>query len=74
MSTSVRIDDELVAQARATAKAEFRTLQSQIEFWAKVGRAALDNPELPSHFIAESIMSMQEDRDDSIEFVPLSSQ
>lgn len=69
-SVSVRIDEDLVAAARAAAKAEFRTVQGQLEFWAKVGRAALDNPELPASFIAESMMSMAEPREDSTPFVP----
>lgn len=43
-TVSVRIDEELIVAARSAAKAEFRTLQGQIEFWAKLGRAALDNP------------------------------
>lgn len=73
MSTvSVRIDEELVQAARHAAKAEFRTVQGQVEFWAKVGRAALDNPELPASFIAESLMSMAEPRDDSTLFIPRS--
>lgn len=71
MSTlSVRIDEELVNAARAVAKAEYRTVQGQVEFWAKVGRAALDNPDLPASFIAESLMSMAEAREDSTPFVP----
>ena len=70
MSTSVRIDDELVAEARAAAKAEFRTVQGQIEFWAKVGRAALDNPDLPASFIAECLMSMREPRELDEPFTP----
>ena len=69
-SVSIRIDDELVAAARAAAKAEFRTVQGQLEFWAKVGRAALDNPDLPASFIAESLISMGESREDSAPFVP----
>ena len=74
MSTvSVRIDASLVTAARAAAKAEFRTLQGQLEFWAKVGRAALDNPDLPASFIAESLMSMAETREESTAFVPRSS-
>lgn len=73
MSTvSVRIDERLVNSARTAAKAEFRTVQGQLEFWAKVGRAALDNPELPASFIAESLMSMAEPREDSTAFVPRS--
>jgi len=70
MSTSVRIDETLVAQARAAAKAEFRTVQGQIEFWARVGRAAIDNPDLPPSFIAESIMAMAEADEEATDFVP----
>jgi hypothetical protein len=73
MSTiSVRIDETLVDAARTAAKAEFRTVQGQVEFWAKVGRAALDNPDLPASFIAESLMSLAEPREDAIPFVPRS--
>lgn len=73
MSTvSVRIDEDLVNSARLAAKAEFRTVQGQVEFWAKVGRAALDNPDLPASFIAESLMSLAEPREDSSPFSPRS--
>ena len=71
MSVSIRVDESLVEQARLAAKAEFRTVQGQIEFWAKVGRAALDNPDLPASFIAESlIMSMAEPHEPTEPFVP----
>ncbi len=70
MSVSVRIDETLVEQARAAAKSEFRTVQGQIEFWAKVGRAALDNPDLPASFIAESLMAMNEPREQAEPFAP----
>jgi hypothetical protein len=30
--------------ARTAAKAQFRTVHGQVEFWAQAGRAALDNP------------------------------
>lgn len=71
-TVSVRMDDDLVGAARVAAKAEFRTVQGQIEFWAKVGRAALDNPDLPASFIAESLMSMAEPREDATPFLPRS--
>lgn len=60
MGMSVRIENDLYASARDEAKAEHRTIAGQIEFWAKVGRAALDNPDLPVDFIAESLISMAE--------------
>lgn len=68
----MRIEESLVGAARTAAKAEFRTVQGQLEFWAKVGRAALDNPDLPASFIAESLMSMAESREDSSAFIPRS--
>jgi hypothetical protein len=73
MSTgSMRIDESLVCAVRAAAKAEFRTVQGQVEFWARVGRAALENPDVPTSFIAESLMSLAEPREDSTPFAPRS--
>lgn len=71
-TVSMRIDASLIHAARAAAKAEFRTVQGQVEFWAKVGRAALDNPDLPASFIAESLISLAESREDATPFVPRS--
>ncbi len=71
-SVSIRIDQSLVEQARIAAKAEYRTVQGQIEFRAKVGRAALDNPDLPVSFIAESLMSLNEPKENALPFEPRS--
>lgn len=69
-TTSIRIDQSLYNQAKADAAAEHRTIAGQIEFWAKVGRAALDNPDLPVSFVAESLASMAESREEAMPFVP----
>jgi hypothetical protein len=71
-STSIRIDQKLYEQARQDAIAEHRTIAGQVEFWARVGRAALDNPDLPVSFIAESLVSMAEPREQAMPFVPRS--
>ena len=71
-STSIRIDQKLYDQARSEALVEHRTIAGQVEYWAKVGRAALDNPDLPVSFIAESLSSMAEPRADATPFVPRS--
>lgn len=70
MGMPVRIDDNLYEQARAEAQVEHRTIAGQIEFWAKVGRAALDNPDLPVSFIAHALASLAEPRSDATPFVP----
>ena len=71
-SKSIRIDQTLYNQARDEAVAEHRTIAGQVDYWAKVGRAALDNPDLPVSFIAESLASMAEPREKSSPFVPRS--
>lgn len=70
MGMPVRIDDSLYEQARAEAQIEHRTIAGQIEYWATVGRAALDNPDLPVSFVAEVLASMREPRDQATPFVP----
>jgi hypothetical protein len=69
-STSIRIEQKLYEQARSEAAAEHRTIAGQVEYWAKVGRAALDNPDLPVSFIAESLAAMAEPREDATPFEP----
>lgn len=71
-STSIRIDQALYNQARSEASSEHRTIAGQIEYWAKVGRAALDNPDLPVSFVAESLASLAEPRSEASAFVPRS--
>ena len=60
MGIPVRIDDDLYDQARAQARAECRTIAGQIEFWAIVGRTALDNPDLSIDFIRDLLISRAE--------------
>lgn len=67
---SIRINRQLYEQARLDATVEHRTISGQIEFWARVGRAALDNPDLPVTFIAESLASLVEPREQSQPFAP----
>lgn len=71
-STSIRIDQALYEQAKLDAASEHRTIAGQVEFWARVGRAALDNPDLPVSFVAESLASMSEPEEQATAFVPRS--
>lgn len=45
-TTSIRLDQELIAKATIKAKALSRTTSKQIEHWAKVGAIMEENPEL----------------------------
>jgi len=70
MGMPVRIEDELYEDAKIHAKAECRTIAGQIEFWAKVGKAALDNPDLPIDFVRDLLIARAEGREAATPFKP----
>ncbi|MDP3840970.1 MAG: ParD-like family protein [Oxalobacteraceae bacterium] len=70
MGMPVRIDDALYEMARAQAKAERRTIAGQIEFWALLGRTALDNPDLPIDFVRDLLIARAEGPTLATPFVP----
>ena len=70
MSMPVRIDDDLYRQAKAASQGECRTIAGQLEFWAKVGKAALNNPDLPIEFVSELLVANKEDRSRLSSFNP----
>lgn len=70
MGMPVRIDDTLYEQARSQALAERRTIAGQIEFWAIVGRTALDNPDLPIDFVRDLLIARGEGPTLATAFVP----
>lgn len=44
---AIPIEQNLYDQAKIDAEIEQRSVAGQIEYWAKMGRAALDNPRQP---------------------------
>jgi hypothetical protein len=61
MSISIRIDDALYETAKTRARAEMRSVPQQVSYWAKIGRAALDNPDLPIEFVRDTLLAKEED-------------
>jgi hypothetical protein len=59
MSMPVRIEPDLYNRAKKEAAVEHRTIAGQIEFWAQVGRACIDNPDLPVAFVIDSLASLE---------------
>ena len=69
-SASVRLSIDLIDAARSAAKAQHRTLQGQIEYWARVGKANLETPDLPVDFVAAALESLAEPRSEATKFTP----
>jgi len=60
MSTAVRISDKLVHEAKIQSKVENRSITGQIEYWAKIGKIAEENPDLPYHLIKDIMIGLEQ--------------
>lgn len=61
MGIPIRIDETIYNEAKKVARAERRSITHQIEFWAVVGKCALDNPDLPIEFVRDLLISKNQD-------------
>lgn len=50
----------MVMQAKICSKATNRSISKQIEYWAKIGKVAEENPDLPYSFIKDILLGQQE--------------
>jgi hypothetical protein len=69
MGVPIRIDDGIYNDAKRVASSECRSIPGQIEFWAMIGKCALDNPDLPTEFIKDLLISKRQDRSLATPFV-----
>jgi ParD-like antitoxin of type II bacterial toxin-antitoxin system len=60
MSVAMNLSDDLVEMAKPHAAAESRSVPMQIEYWARLGKAVEENPELPLQFIKDTLLAAQE--------------
>lgn len=54
---TLEIDNQLYREAELEANVNHITVDEQISLWAKVGKAALDNPDLPANFIKDILIA-----------------
>ncbi len=60
MAVALKLSDELIDLAKPHAAAEHRSIPKQIEYWARLGKAVEDNPELPFQFIKDTLLAAAE--------------
>ena len=60
MTTAVRVSDKLVREAKLYSKLDNRSIRGQIEHWAKVGKCAEENPDLPYNLIKDILIGLEE--------------
>jgi hypothetical protein len=62
MGIPIRINETIYNDAKKIARAEFRSIPHQIEYWARIGKCALDNPDLPIEMIKDIIVAKSLDK------------
>ncbi len=60
MATALKLSDELIELTKPHAVANHRSVPKQIEYWARLGKAAEDNPELPIQLIKNTLLAVAE--------------
>jgi hypothetical protein len=62
MGIPIRIDETIYNEAKKIARSEHRSIPHQIEYWAAIGKCALENPDLPIEFVKEILAAKHQDR------------
>ncbi len=60
MPTKVELSELLIDQAKPFAKAMNRSVVEQIEYWARLGKVAEENPDLPIPMLQAMLVSLDE--------------
>ena len=60
MATTIKLPNELIAEARSYGNAYSRSVPKQIEYWYRIGKIAEENPDLPYSFIKDILLAKQE--------------
>ena len=56
MATAVKLSESIVSDAKIVSKALNRSIAGQIEYWAKIGKIAEENPDLTYKSIKDILM------------------
>jgi len=60
MLTAIKLSDYLVEEAKPHAISMHRSIPRQIEYWARLGKVAEENPDLPIKTLQDMLVSIEE--------------
>ena len=60
MAFALKLSDALVEDAKVAGAADHRSVPKQIEYWARIGKAIWENPDLPLQVIRDAMLSFEE--------------
>lgn len=59
MTLAIEISETLYSAAKLAVEKDGYSVSEQVEYWAKVGKACIENPDMPVNFIIDSIESLK---------------
>ena len=60
MSIAIKLSDLLVGDAKPFVQAMHRSVPKQIEYWARLGKIAEENPDLPISMLQDILVGIEE--------------
>ena len=57
---TVKLSDDFIDDVKVTGQGMHRSIPKQIEHWARLGKIAEENPDLPIGFVKDILISLQE--------------
>ena len=60
MPTAITLSELLIEEVKPFAQAMHRSVAQQIEYWARLGKVAEENPDLPIPMLQDLLVSMEE--------------
>lgn len=60
MAKPIKLSEALINDATVRGKAMHRSPPKQIEYWAKIGKIAEENPDLPLGFVKDILVAQEE--------------
>jgi hypothetical protein len=60
MAKAIKLSDKLVTDATTHGKAQHRSTPRQIEYWARIGKIADENPDLTLGFVKDILTGLEE--------------
>jgi len=60
MSIKVQLSASLVLDAKSASEISGRSIPEQIEHWARLGKVAVENTDLPIHMLQDMFVSIEE--------------
>lgn len=66
MSTTIKLSDDLIKEARRYGAIYSRSTPKQIEYWSRIGKIAQENPDLSFNFINDILLAKAEQEDNQV--------